>query len=104
MVPTLGERGTDQEMRIGIPKEIYPGERRVAATPMTVAKMRKLGLEVLVQAGAGEGSDYADGLYIETGATVVPDAASSGTRRTSCSRCVHRRRTARATRTTRWIC
>ncbi|HEY8088635.1 MAG TPA: Re/Si-specific NAD(P)(+) transhydrogenase subunit alpha, partial [Polyangiaceae bacterium] len=63
-------------MRIGIPKEIYPGERRVAATPMTVAKMRKLGLEVLVQAGAGEASDYADGLYIETGATIVPDAAA----------------------------
>ena len=63
-------------MRIGIPKEIYPGERRVAATPMTAAKMRKLGLEVLVQAGAGEASDYADGLYIETGATIVPDAAA----------------------------
>jgi NAD(P) transhydrogenase subunit alpha len=61
-------------MRVGIPKEIFPGERRVAATPMTVAKMRKLGLEVLVQAGAGEGADYADAAYMETGAEIVPDA------------------------------
>ncbi|HEY4015189.1 MAG TPA: Re/Si-specific NAD(P)(+) transhydrogenase subunit alpha [Polyangiaceae bacterium] len=63
-------------MRIGIPKEIHPGERRVAATPMTAARMRKLGLEVVVQAGAGEASDYGDGAYLETGATIAPDAAS----------------------------
>ena len=63
-------------MRIGIPKEIHPGERRVAATPMTVARMRKLGLEVVVQAGAGEAADYADGAYVETGAAIVPDAAA----------------------------
>ncbi|HEY1694513.1 MAG TPA: Re/Si-specific NAD(P)(+) transhydrogenase subunit alpha [Polyangiaceae bacterium] len=63
-------------MRIGIPKEICPGEKRVAATPMTVARMRKLGLEVMVQAGAGEAADYADGTYIETGAVIVPDAAT----------------------------
>ncbi|HEX3344734.1 MAG TPA: Re/Si-specific NAD(P)(+) transhydrogenase subunit alpha, partial [Polyangiaceae bacterium] len=63
-------------MRIGIPKEIHPGERRVAATPLTAARMRKLGLDVVVQAGAGEASDYGDGAYLETGATIVPDAAS----------------------------
>ena len=63
-------------MRIGIPKEIHPGERRVAATPMTVARMRKLGLDIVVQAGAGEASDYGDGAYLETGATIAPDAAS----------------------------
>jgi NAD(P) transhydrogenase subunit alpha len=63
-------------MKVGIPKEIHPGERRVAATPMTVTKMRKLGLEVLVQAGAGEAADYPDGAYIETGAVIVPDAAT----------------------------
>lgn len=63
-------------MKVGIPKEIHPGERRVAATPMTVAKMRKLGLEVLVQAGAGEGADYTDGAYAEVGATIAADAAT----------------------------
>ena len=40
-------------MRIAIPKEIHPGERRVAATPQTVIRLRKLGLEVAVQSGAG---------------------------------------------------
>ncbi|HEY8040427.1 MAG TPA: Re/Si-specific NAD(P)(+) transhydrogenase subunit alpha [Polyangiaceae bacterium] len=63
-------------MKIGIPKEIHPGERRVAATPMTAAKMRKLGFEVVVEAGAGEAADFTDGAYVETGAVVVPDAAS----------------------------
>ncbi len=61
-------------MKVGIPKEMFPGERRVAATPATVARMRKLGLEVLVQAGAGAGADYADAAYLETGAEIVPDA------------------------------
>jgi NAD(P) transhydrogenase subunit alpha len=43
---------------------------------MTAARMRKLGLEVVVQAGAGEASDYGDGAYLETGAVIVADAAS----------------------------
>jgi len=43
---------------------------------MTVARMRKLGLDVLVQAGAGEAADYGDGAYLETGALIAPDAAS----------------------------
>jgi NAD(P) transhydrogenase subunit alpha len=63
-------------MKVGIPKEIAVGERRVAATPITVAKIIKLGLEVNVQASAGEGADYLDGAYAEVGATVVPDAAT----------------------------
>lgn len=63
-------------MRVGIPREIFEGERRVAATPMTCAKMRKLGLEVLVQAGAGEAADYSDAAYLETGAEIAPDAAT----------------------------
>ena len=41
-------------MKVGIPKEIYPHELRVAATPDTVEKMVKLGLEVAVETGAGE--------------------------------------------------
>src|SRR5580692_7229762 len=63
-------------MRVGIPREIFEGERRVAATPMTCVKMRKLGLEVLVQAGAGEAADYSDAAYLETGAEIAPDAAT----------------------------
>jgi H+-translocating NAD(P) transhydrogenase subunit alpha len=61
-------------MNVGIPKEIYPHERRVAATPDTVQKIRKLGFEVAVQAGAGDASDFADAAYVEAGATIAPDA------------------------------
>ena len=58
-------------MKVGIPKEIYPHERRVAATPDTVQKMLKLGLEVLVEAGAGDAPRFADAAYVEAGATIV---------------------------------
>src|SRR3954454_17029027 len=61
-------------LKIGIPKELFPGERRVAATPATCAKIAKLGLEVFVEAGAGEPASFLDSAYAETGAKVV-DAA-----------------------------
>jgi NAD(P) transhydrogenase subunit alpha len=63
-------------MKVGIPKEIYPRERRVAATPETVAKLAKLGLEVIVQAGAGDDAGYGDGNYVDAGARIVPSAAT----------------------------
>jgi NAD(P) transhydrogenase subunit alpha len=63
-------------MRVGIPTEVHPGERRVAATPDTVGKLMKLGLEVSVQAGAGAGAKLADALYAAAGATIVEDASS----------------------------
>ena len=63
-------------LRVGVPKEIYPGERRVAATPTTVVQLRKLGLDVLVQAGAGEGASLLDAEYAEAGARIVPTAAA----------------------------
>ncbi|HEV3030552.1 MAG TPA: Re/Si-specific NAD(P)(+) transhydrogenase subunit alpha, partial [Polyangia bacterium] len=63
-------------MKVGVPKEIYPNERRVAATPDTVQKMRKLGLEVIVESGAGDASNFADSVYVSAGATIAasPDA------------------------------
>jgi NAD(P) transhydrogenase subunit alpha len=63
-------------MKVGVPAEIYPHERRVAATPDTVQKIRKLGLEVVVQAGAGEAAHFSDGAYAEAGAAIVPDATA----------------------------
>jgi NAD(P) transhydrogenase subunit alpha len=63
-------------MKVGIPQESFEGERRVAATPSTVAKMRKLGLEVLVQSGAGLAADYDDAAYLEAGAEIAPTAAA----------------------------
>lgn len=61
--------------KIGIPKEIHPGERRVAATPQTILKLRKLGFDVAVQAGAGNEINASDAEYQEAGASIVADAA-----------------------------
>lgn len=61
-------------MRVGIPKEVATGERRVSAMPTTVAKLAKLGIEVSVQAGAGEGAEALDAEYVGVGATIAADA------------------------------
>ncbi len=58
-------------MKIGIPKESQTGERRVAATPKTVAQLISLGYDVVVQAGAGEAANYPDEAYVAEGATLV---------------------------------
>jgi NAD(P) transhydrogenase subunit alpha len=63
-------------MKVGIPKEIYPHERRVAAVPETVHKIRKLGYDVVIEAGAGDASSVADAVYVEAGATIAPNAAA----------------------------
>ncbi len=60
-------------MRIGVPSEIHPGERRVATTPEVVAGLRKLGFEVAVEAGAGEAASFTDQAYRDAGATVVDE-------------------------------
>ena len=62
-------------MIIGIPKEIMHGERRVAATPETVAKFVKDGAHVLVENGAGVGAFFADEAYAAVGAEMVADVA-----------------------------
>lgn len=59
-------------MKVGIPKEVHLGERRVAATPETVKKLEKLGFEVVVEAGAGLAAAFSDEAFAEAGARVVP--------------------------------
>jgi len=61
---------------IGIPKEIFPGEKRVASVPEVVEELLKLGFPVLVQSGAGEAASIGDEAYRAAGATVVPEAAA----------------------------
>ena len=60
--------------RIGIPKEIHPGEKRVAATPQTILKLKKLGFDVAVQSGAGDAINSPDAEYQEAGASVIANA------------------------------
>jgi NAD(P) transhydrogenase subunit alpha len=61
--------------RIGIVAE-QAGENRVAATPATVAKLRGLGYDVVVESGAGEASSFPDSAFEEAGAAVVPREAA----------------------------
>ncbi len=58
-------------MRIGVPKESSPGERRVAATPKTVDQIRKLGYEVAIETGAGHLASFGDDAYRAAGAQIV---------------------------------
>ena len=58
-------------MKIGVPREIVAGEKRVATTPDVAGQLQKLGFDILVEAGAGEPSNYADNAYREAGCTVV---------------------------------
>ena len=60
---------------IGVPKEIFPGEKRVATVPEVVTKLRKLGFSVIVQSGAGDAANFDDEAYRASGAEVVPNAA-----------------------------
>ncbi|TAJ31273.1 MAG: NAD(P)(+) transhydrogenase (Re/Si-specific) subunit alpha, partial [Reyranella sp.] len=64
-------------MKISIVKERRPHETRVAATPETVKKLKALGAEVTIEAGAGTAASYTDQAYSDAGATIAPDAASA---------------------------
>jgi NAD(P) transhydrogenase subunit alpha len=63
-------------MKIGIPKEVHDGEKRVATTPDVTKQLLKLGFEVAVEAGAGAGSNFSDSSYSEAGATIEEDTKS----------------------------
>jgi alanine dehydrogenase len=63
-------------MRIGVLRELTPGESRVALTPYAVYELTKAGHRVFVEAGAGEGAALRDGEYAEAGARIVDDAAT----------------------------
>jgi NAD(P) transhydrogenase subunit alpha len=60
-------------MRIVIPAETWPGERRVAATPESVANLKKLGFSVVIAAGAGAGAGLTDEVYAAAGAEICTD-------------------------------
>ena len=63
-------------MIVGVPKESYPGERRVALVPVVIPTLAKAGIEVVVEAGAGEQAGYPDAAYLDKGAKVLPDRAA----------------------------
>lgn len=63
-------------MLIGIPKEIYPGENRVAIIPSGIDALLSAGFEVVVQENAGDNSHYSDDEYRNCGASIAPSAQS----------------------------
>ena len=62
-------------MIVGVPRESFPGERRVALVPVVVPNLTKAGFEVLVEAGAGAGAGYPDAEYVSKGAKIVASRA-----------------------------
>jgi H+-translocating NAD(P) transhydrogenase subunit alpha len=61
-------------VKIGIPKEIHAGEKRVATTPDAAEKIIKLGFSVAIESGAGLGADISDEAYREAGAEIIDNA------------------------------
>jgi len=59
-------------MIVGVPRESYPGERRVALVPGVIPNLAKLGLEVVIEAGAGVEAGYPDAQYADKGAKFLP--------------------------------
>ncbi|KPN61930.1 NAD(P) transhydrogenase subunit alpha [Aliiroseovarius crassostreae] len=63
-------------MKIGVPKEIFEGENRVAMTPESARMLQKLGYECLIETKAGLAAGFSDELYREAGVEIVKTAAS----------------------------
>ncbi|RPH80065.1 MAG: NAD(P) transhydrogenase subunit alpha [Candidatus Rokuibacteriota bacterium] len=63
-------------MIVGVPRETYPGERRVALVPAVVSLLAKAGVEVVIEAAAGEAAGYPDATYVAAGARIEPERAA----------------------------
>ncbi len=59
-------------MKIGAPREIYPGENRVAMTPESALQLKKLGHACVIEAGAGAAAGFEDAAYIAAGVDIAP--------------------------------
>lgn len=65
------------ELTVGVPREVYPGERRVALTPANVALLLKKGYKnILVERGAGSAAEFHDDAYEKAGATLVDSGSN----------------------------
>lgn len=64
-------------MKLAVPKERRPGEKRVAASPDTVKKLTALGFQVVIEAGAGLAAAVTDEHYVQAGASIAPDEAAA---------------------------
>ena len=63
-------------LTIGVPREVFPGEKRVATVPEVVEKLIKLGFGVAVESGAGEAANFPDDAYRAAGAEIIATASA----------------------------
>ena len=63
-------------MKIGVPREVWPGECRVAASPANVKRLQKLGFSVVIEKGAGLAASFDDESYRSVGAEIIDDPAT----------------------------
>jgi NAD(P) transhydrogenase subunit alpha len=61
-------------MKIGVPKETHPGEKRVATTPDVAGQLQKLGFDVAVESGAGAAANFSDDAFRDAGCEIVASA------------------------------
>ncbi len=71
-----GNKKSEDFVIVGVPKETFPGERRVALVPSVIPNLAKAGLEVIVEQGAGVEAGYPDAHFVEKGAKIAPDRKS----------------------------
>ena len=60
-------------MKIGVPREVHPNEKRVATTPEVAEQLQKLGFTVVIESGAGSAANFSDDAYREAGVEVIAD-------------------------------
>ena len=58
-------------MKLGVPKEILAGEKRVATTPDVAGQLQKLGFDIAVESGAGAAANFSDDAFREAGCEIV---------------------------------
>src|ERR1700732_5297942 len=71
----IGDKGGGAFMIVGVPRESFPGERRVALVPGVIANLAKAGLEVAIEARAGAEAGYPDADYVSKGAKILSGRA-----------------------------
>ena len=62
-------------LTIGVPRETFAGEKRVAAAPEVVEKLIKLGFSVRIESGAGDAANFSDSAFVAAGASIAANAA-----------------------------
>ena len=63
-------------LMIGVPREVFPGEKRVATVPEVVEKLIKLGFKVAIESGAGDAANFSDDVYRAAGAEIIGGATN----------------------------